>query len=551
MRLLKLIPSWTAAVLTFGLGQAAPKPVEIVVTGNMVREHFGGTGFHAEMFLDTATKEYFDQVLAKRWCELNPSFARIMLKRQRSQDANPNQRLAEQLLFLKRTTATEVYLTGGLKDVPEGEPRRAWAKGIVDDLEYLLKAGATNIKSYCSTNELSLHGWASLRKDLPTFRSYHQALFDEIQKRSLPVKLLATDASPISLWPTIEWAAQNMDGITGVYGGHHYANEYAPDSLEFYDWFKGKCAWGVGIAKAKGKDFILGEFGPGQYMQTRWGIRWDTARFYGTSLEPLGGLQLAEATLGAINAGIYAMGYWTFTDYPDQGGPGGINQWGLFKWMTNGAVTRAPYYAYGLLTKFFRGPARVYQTDTTNALLRIAAVENEQTGAWSIAIINRETRSVPVSITLVKDPGKPFRKYVYDTARVPVTEDGDLQEPSGKLAARKGRLADTVQPQSLTVYTTAYDDEAPAAVRGLQISDVRQAKVSAASDASVLRWQANTEKDICYYRVYHDEIRLGSTITTEFIDAGPTRRGRGDYTVIAVDQSGNAGPPQRIAQVTK
>ena len=63
---------------------SSAKPVEIAVTGKLVRDHFGGTGFHAEMFLDTATKEYFDQVLAKRWRELNPSFARIMLKRQRS-----------------------------------------------------------------------------------------------------------------------------------------------------------------------------------------------------------------------------------------------------------------------------------------------------------------------------------------------------------------------------------------------------------------------------------------------------------------------------------
>ena len=121
----------------------------------------------------------------------------------------------------------------------------------------------------------------------------------------------------------------------------------------------------------------------------------------------------------------------------------------------------------------------------------------------------------------------------------------------GRLVVRKGRLADTVPPQSLTVYTTAYDDEAPAAVRGLQILDVRQAKASATGDASVLRWQGNTEKDFCYYRIYHDKIRLGSTITTEFIDAGPTRRGREDYTVIAVDRSGNASPPQRIAQLKK
>lgn len=492
------------------------------------------------MFLDTATKEFFDQVLSKRWRELNPSFARIMLHRGRSQDANPLARLVQQLLFLKQATATEVYLTGGLRDVPEGEQRQAWAKSIVDELSSLLKAGATNVKFYCSTNELSLHGWASLRKDLPAFRGYHAALFEEMRKQALPIKLLATDASPINNWDTIEWATRNMDEITGVYGGHHYANEFAPGDLKFYDWFKEKCAWAAGIAKAKGKDFVLGEFGPGQYMQSRWGVRWDTAEFYDTPLEPQGGLQLAEAALAAINGGVYAMGYWTFTDYPDQGGAGGINQWGLFKWMTNDAVTRAPYYAYGLLTKFFRGPAAVHQLKTEGALLRAAAVRNEQSNAWSIAIINRETRGVPVSITLSEDPGKPFRKYVYDTAKVPVTEDGDLQEPSGKLKARDGKLTDTIPPSSLVVYTTAYDDEPPAPVRGLQADIPR--------GTTVLRWEAGAEKDLCYYRIYHNNARIGSTTATEFVDAGPTRRRPGDYSVVAVDQSGNASRPARVSR---
>jgi hypothetical protein len=77
-------------------------------------------------------------------------------------------------------------------------------------------------------------------------------------------------------------------------------------------------------------------------------------------MEAQAGLQTAEAAIAAINAGAYAMGYWTFTDYPDRQGQG-INQWGLFKSMSAGAVTRAPYYCYGLLTKFLRGPARVYR----------------------------------------------------------------------------------------------------------------------------------------------------------------------------------------------
>src|SRR5262245_26631534 len=92
---------------------------------------------------------------------------------------------------------------------------------------------------------------------------------------------------------------QNMDDITEVYGGHHYANDVAPESLEFYQYFRDKCAAVVNLARSKGKEFILGEFGPAQYLQHKYGVRWDANRWFGTRQEAMGGLQTAEAALAA------------------------------------------------------------------------------------------------------------------------------------------------------------------------------------------------------------------------------------------------------------
>ena len=370
-------------LISTGIAGAA-NSTNIAVGPAIVRQHFAGPGFQCEMFLDSCTKEFYDQVLAKRWRELNPGFARVMLHRERIKDAHPLERLKQQLLFLKQATATEVYMTQGLRDVPEGPARHAWAKSIVDELEELLKAGATNVKYYCMTNELSLHAWGDLRKDLPLFRAYHQALYDELHRRGTPVQLLATDASPISNWNTIEWAAQNMDDITGVYGGHHYFNQFLPEDPAFYQSFQEKCAWAANLAKSKGKDFILGEFGPAQGAQARYGFAWATSRFYDSPREPMAGLQLAEGAVAAINAGIYGLSYWTFSDEPDDPVAHIGRRWGLFRWMTNGATTRTPYYAYGLLTKFFHGPATVYQVQSSDPLQRVAAIRNETTGTWSI-----------------------------------------------------------------------------------------------------------------------------------------------------------------------
>ena len=75
--------------------------------------------------------------------------------------------------------------------------------------------------------------------------------YDEFKSRHLNIGLLATDASPIEYWPTIEWASKNMDDITGVYGGHHYINDYDLFDNSFYNFFLGKMKWGAALAKSK------------------------------------------------------------------------------------------------------------------------------------------------------------------------------------------------------------------------------------------------------------------------------------------------------------
>lgn len=523
------------------------KPAKLEVSQKVIRKQFAGAGFHTEMFLNTGTDDFFEQVTAKRWRELNAGFARMWHSwtpgKPGRRDSKALDALARQLLYMKNNTSTIAYVTtGGLKDTVSKQDNLAYARSVVDDLEYLLNRGATNLKYYCCTNELSLDEWASLHNDLPRFQEYQQYIYNEITRRGLDIKLLATDASPISYWGTIEWAAQHMDNITGVYGGHHYINDHAPDDLTFYDWFKSKVAWAVGIARSKGKNFILGEFGPAQYQVLKYGIRWDTCKYFGTPTEPLAGLQLAEAAIAAINAGVYGMGYWTFMDYPDEEGRGSINQWGAFKWMKNDAVTRTPYYSYGLLTKFFHGPATVFEVTTGNHLLRAAALRHEEDETWSIAVVNRDARDVPLTITLPGSSRKTaFRKYVYDTHNVPVTEDGDLQEPAGKVTLRGGRLSDTLKASSLTLYTTAYDDEPPSPVTGLEVKRIHDTRLAGwPAEANLVKWTPSAASDLCYYRVYHHGVRIGSTVANQFIDAGPTVGSKTGYSIVAVDRSGNA-----------
>lgn len=513
-----------------------------VETEKVVQAQFGGVGFHCSEHEHTITKDFWEQTLAKRWRELRPAFARLGHHYGVSQARKD---VLAQYLLLMKETQTEAYLaTWNPKDTPAGPERAAYAKQIVDDLEYLVRTkGCTNLKYYCMTNELSLKQWGALKDNLPKFKSYHQCLYDELAARKLEIKLLATDASPIAFWPTIEWAAKNMDGITGIYGGHHYINDHALENDRFYEWFLGKIQWAAGLARAKGKSFVLGEFGSKQDGRTVDGVKLDRCIYYETPQEPLAALQVCEAALAAINGGAYALGYWTFADYPDGYSKNYINKWGTFRWSKDDHSTRAVYYSYGLLTRLFRGPATVFTVSSSDPLVRAAAVQHHDSKTWSIAVLNRYKAAAPVTITLPAAQGV-FRRYVYDTARVATHLFGDMPPPSGEATPKDGVLEDTVAPLSLTVYTTACDNEPPAAVKVLKIE-------GAGARSYRIAWQASTEPDFCYYRVYRgtrqdfspsSTIQIGSTIATEFLDteAGPAEP---NYKVLAVDQSGNASKP--------
>ena len=529
------------------LCQAQQAPCRIQVqTAKPVQSRFAGVGFHNFHHLHPIDQTRYHQVIAKRWRELNASFARLT----DMWDLEPRwvEALAQHALLLK-STGTEIYLTTwNPRDTAPGEERAAYARKVVDNLEYLVrKRGATNIRWYCMTNELSLGGWGKLRDDLPKFKDYHQRIHDELKARQLDVGLLATDASPVSNWGTLEWASANMNQITAIYGGHHYINGHALEDPGFYDWFLSKLKWAAGVAAARDKGFILGEFGAKQYRgPPKDGRRWDACHYWDTPQEPLVAIQLAEATLAALNARVHALAYWTFADFPDDYSASYANKWGVFKWSGDDHSTRPHYYAYGLLTKFFRGPATVYTVTSGDDLVRAAALQHHGARTWSVAVLNRRDADVRVALSLEgARVSARFRKYVYDPKRPPSHPYGDLQAPAGTVSMRGGRFSDTVSAGTLAVYTTAYDDRPPAAVRGLIAYPPREGR-------RLVRWRPNREPDLCYYRVYRStarkfrpglETQIGSTIATEFVDQLPDAAARYYYQVLAVDQSGNASRP--------
>ncbi len=517
---------------------------EVTVRTKLVTQpRFAGVGFHVFDHTFDMPDEMVDQHVAKIWRELNPSFARL----NHSLDWD-EARVAKIGVHLRRmaATETELYLaTWGPPQTAPGAARQAYAQAVVASLQQLIAVGGSTIKWFCMSNELSLGSWGALYHDLPTFADYHRELHRAFADARLPIGLLATDASPVQRWDSLQWAADQMDDVTEIYGGHHYINDRPLDDERFYAWFHGELADAVKVARSKGKEFILGEFGAKQDGRTVDGVKLDRCVHYETEQEKDVALQLADAVIASLEAGVYALGYWTFMDFPDDYRPDYINKWGLFRWSGDDHGTRDPYYGYGLLSKFFRGPATVYHCETNDPWIRAAALKHQGRPTWSVVVLNRAARPVPLQLTIDGSPvSAGFRRYLYDPANVPQHPFGDLQAPDRTVAMRSGKLVDTVPANSMVVYTTVGDDQPPGRVTGLQ--------TTAADGRATLTWTASEAEDLCYYRIYRNvgeaagpvlSQRIGSTVATRFVDEHPPA-GEAQYLVVAVDQSGNPYEPR-------
>jgi hypothetical protein len=518
---------------------------EVHISGNITNDDFRGIGFHVFYHLHEAPEWHYEEIFAKRWRELNPAFARITDNQHWTDEKKD--RMAEKLEVMKDTDTELYFTTWGTREINKYDREIDYVVKEVDNLAYFKNTkGFKNLNYYCMANELSVERWASMVNDLDRFKRVHQLFYDEIGRRNLDIKLLASDASPFVHWPTIEWAANNMDEITGVYGGHHYINGYDLFDTGFYNFFYENMKWGADLANSKGKRFIVGEFGPKQNSNIIDSVNHDACIYNNTPLEKYTPLQIAEALIAMINGGVYSASYWTFSDFPSNYRPTYINKWGVFKWEIDDFTTRPNYYSIGLFTKFLRGPAEVLEITSADSLIRICAVKNIQHQTLSIALVNRNRENRILKFQLDDALGKKtFRKYVYDPADPPFNYFGDLQEYSKKIDTGSGLFTDTVSAYSVVVYTSNFDDIPPAPVSGLQ---AEAAKIEG-RDRNVLTWDPNKEDDFCYYRIYRSPVedfslssekQIATTISTEYIDRKVHGLPQYYYKVVAVDQSGNS-----------
>ena len=525
---------------------------------------FGGAGFHnndATMY-HIIDEEHFNQYICKCYREISPGFMRTFAGFDDwTKDAMDE--FAEYYEKMQKWTDTPMYLTPGAgKRHFSDEEISRYCEDVAERLACLYyEKNVKHIRYYCFSNEMSCSMWGVLLKNLPLFKKYHEGLYSAFQKRSLPIGLLATDASGYEAWESVDWTIENMADVTEDFCVHIYERDYDIYNLEFYDFFYDKCKEYVNKSiECFGKRLILGEIGiqknQGQLTFNK-NVVVDVNRYFNDKYEEAYcGLMLTEMAFAAINAGVFAVCWWTFVDHPapyscayssgddeyarkwgeaerffSTTADTKYNKWGVLKWddIAGDYTPRSHYWALALLAKLFKKNSMVLDIENDDKNLRICAVRNRDKSV-TVGIVNRNKKDTP--ITFSSDLfGKAVRVYEYDPKNVPFNRFGDIQNYCTALS--RDNVTYTLKGESITFFTTDY----------ITKEKTVEAVISEQTD-SFVSWSEVDDKNHCYYRVFTSdekdfaparENQIASTVATSLKCDCLKNYCR----VLSVDKSGN------------
>ena len=465
---------------------------------------------------------------------------------------------------------------GGGKIITDATLQNDYASTVASGIDYMRNTlGLTNIKSWEITNELTIKDatgakmwggfWGAQSPYGPdtTSQNSHKALITKV-RAALDAKGLQSvvirsggmgmpdlfnftnDNHPESNMSDFHWYGVHSTTPGYKKWGKSYGIVPAPPTTtdttwylpEQYTYFSKLYNYRVARAKSVNKDCAVGEYGPITTGNANTSVG---SSYPGTESRQIDdgklGTFFAEEAVAMLNTGIITIQKWCLVDLKYAPQKYHYNH-GSMTDSIDGWKLRSDWYSYGLMTRYIRKNSSVYNVSSSDNLLRAAAVKNNADGSWTVVVINRKDTDAPVSIKFnATAPTKPLRKFVYDPANWPQNNFGDLQEYVKKVSVNGTTITDVIAANTMALYTTEYDDIAPAAVTGL-------ATTSGFNTVNLL-WNANTESDLCYYRIYRGtksnfkpaaENQIASTIGTTYTDKGVSKF---FYKVLAVDKYGN------------
>ena len=256
----------------------------------------------------------------------------------------------------------------------------AWAAERAAFLADLVGArGFDNIRWYCFANELenvNFGPWATYATAIK------EAFAAQPSLAQLGLVGLDDTYSP-ELW--LAARHQPVDALS----------LHAYDNSSFAALASPMAVWSaLGALVGRRLPFIFGEFG---------GPNGDFLAPNQDAEDEMAALLVSQKAIAAIAAGGYAASSWIFMGPPQWSWPGAqSHDCGLISWNRTAIRCRPLYYAFALMSRYFRGPADAFSvTDVTDpSALPAACVRQRDSQQWSVAALNvlHEPRDIAVQL---------------------------------------------------------------------------------------------------------------------------------------------------------
>lgn len=272
---------------------------------------------------------------------------------------------------------------------------------------------------------------------------------------------------------SLQTIRNSLNGVIDIYSGHDY-------SLSGYQAWNTMIANAINITSSTGKPFWMDEYGKQDegYRNT-----------------PDYGTYLAEAALGAINAGAQTSMIWLFQDqyytYPLESETNGdafyngLHKWGSQPWLPDDLNVRAPWYAYGVLSRYLGGPGTQVYDSTRFADGIVITATKQSDGNWTFAVVNTTNSSASINVSFTSGLNRTLYRYLYNPANVPTNN-----QPIGKSATFNnvsGSFSDNLPARAVAVYSTI-DDGSSGEPDDNNLAFGRQVTASSSFESDTFGW---------------------------------------------------------------
>jgi len=432
-------------------GKNLEKVVINIDKEKIINDQFKGIGVQGDLFLwlgdEYKVSKEEEEMIIERVRKVNPSIVRLFLM---TRWWNPEKGVYEwesigmknlyKVLELYKSIGAEVILTvwrfsRWINPGVDMNNAVELSTSVAKLVKHLIRdKGFENIKYLIIYNEPDLEfrdvrGKSSgYRDDIRDYRKIYELLDSALRGEGVrnDIKLMGPDDALSTEWfcETVEM----MDDLIDVYDSHHYETY---DARAYLSWLKPR------VDKLREKNINK------LWYVTEFGMLGDGRETFDY------GLYVGEVAAIVFNNGASSLLIWTLQSNPYPG-EGGMNDWGLWRYLDTEWQIRPVYYSYSILTRNFRPGMKVIKSSSnSDEILTLSMISSDN--KVSIMVVNRG-RQVELEINCKLEKNSSFFKYLYNKKIASNMFEGNLIEPKKININQENKLVDKLDKLSLVLY---------------------------------------------------------------------------------------------------